>query len=834
MKLLFALLLISSAYATEIPTTRNMAPMLGQGYLSERQSLAGECLTGETVFEGSPEASISYASSISEQQLASELGLAAGAKARLGVMQASASASFFNASRSDAFSVSAIYTGTYFFKNRILKNPKLVNLNLNPEQWRETCGDEYVAQQTLGAKLFFSIRIDFLSEQEKNAFATHFSFDSPLASASAAVNRAVSSLSKRTRVTINVLQIGGKVDRVTEIFQGKDSTAYQFVQCSSGNFEKCQAVLAQAVAYATDTKNGFPSQINPEDGGPAVLSSTTQSYRMANIFLEMTPELDSQIKLARQQISQKYEVAYKQYSRVRRLIRDGVMRLSPKQREKFTEMEVFLFDFLQRSTESSLRCFNSPKQCSAAYQDIDEALYVEKDFLVEPEIFSQYCDLGQSPLAQKSLKRTMTSLVQIAQKSEPDLFIPAYEGAVVDPCHAAELAYARMTDLSLGGYVIEDLRPIALLTHLRTLDMRESDSRLKCPFEDATRCIRADFRSRNSFMAIHKDTKTLRVSHVATVLDDHQILITGNSQYAELFDPKTGQFELVGEQIVQRYYHTATKLKGGQVLLVGGFGRLASQSAEIFDSRIQRFSKVVSAPLFHRTAHTATLLADGRVLIAGGWSSKTGLFTDATTTAEIYDPKTQNFTQVASMNLPRASHKATLLNDNRVLITGDSTAEIYDPVLNQWRLVRSRMSYSRAEHTATKLQDGCVLIAGGFNNTAEIFDPQTESFIELSSLMSESRGEHEAVLLSDGRVVIFGGRSVNKPDVDMDGRHIEGLHATAEIFDPTSQLFTKLSKPMTSPRAIFTATSIAQNRILLVGGLGGLASYSAELFEYTP
>ena len=88
MKLILAFFLVSIAYATEIPTTRNLTPMLGQGYLSERQSLAGECLKGEIVSEGSPEASISYASSISEQQLASELGLAAGAKARLGVIQA--------------------------------------------------------------------------------------------------------------------------------------------------------------------------------------------------------------------------------------------------------------------------------------------------------------------------------------------------------------------------------------------------------------------------------------------------------------------------------------------------------------------------------------------------------------------------------------------------------------------------------------------------------------------------------------------------------------------------------------------------------------------------
>ncbi|MEI6806008.1 MAG: hypothetical protein WCK49_05820, partial [Myxococcaceae bacterium] len=57
-------LMFSIVHAAEIPTTRGFTPMLGQGYLSERQSLVGECLTGTAVFEGSPEASISYTSSI--------------------------------------------------------------------------------------------------------------------------------------------------------------------------------------------------------------------------------------------------------------------------------------------------------------------------------------------------------------------------------------------------------------------------------------------------------------------------------------------------------------------------------------------------------------------------------------------------------------------------------------------------------------------------------------------------------------------------------------------------------------------------------------------------
>ena len=80
-------------------------------------------------------------------------------------------------------------------------------------------------------------------------------------------------------------------------------------------------------------------------------------------------------------------------------------------------------------------------------------------------------------------------------------------------------------------------------------------------------------------------------------------------------------------------------------------------------------------------ADTATLLEDGRVLVTAACG----------TTAEIYDPSTNAFTQTGSLGVRRASKTATLLRDGRVLFAGGyncaaagqdgiwATAEIYDP-----------------------------------------------------------------------------------------------------------------------------------------------------------
>ena len=65
-----------------------------------------------------------------------------------------------------------------------------------------------------------------------------------------------------------------------------------------------------------------------------------------------------------------------------------------------------------------------------------------------------------------------------------------------------------------------------------------------------------------------------------------------------------------------RFWHTATLLPSGKVLVAGGYNDGSLSSAELYDPATGTWSGTVS--LNARALHTATLLLSGKVLVAGG------------------------------------------------------------------------------------------------------------------------------------------------------------------------------------------------------------------------
>ena len=273
---------------------------------------------------------------------------------------------------------------------------------------------------------------------------------------------------------------------------------------------------------------------------------------------------------------------------------------------------------------------------------------------------------------------------------------------------------------------------------------------------------------------------TARASHTATLLADGRVLVTGGvsarspAASAELYDPATDSWASAGNMATARASHAAAPLSDGRVLVTGGTSPSGASeaTAEVYDPADNSWSSV-SRMAAGRYMHTATALADGRVLLAGGVSGFGSGGTQVGST-ELYDPRADRWAHGAPMSTSRGAHTATVLPDDRVLVTGGverpgeftASAEAYDPAADRWTGAGA-MSIPRYEHAAAPLPGGEVLVSGGGAQgggltTAEIYDVQANRWAPTSS-MSVGRTGHRATALRDGRVLVTGGGPTSGP-----------------------------------------------------------------------
>ena len=244
-----------------------------------------------------------------------------------------------------------------------------------------------------------------------------------------------------------------------------------------------------------------------------------------------------------------------------------------------------------------------------------------------------------------------------------------------------------------------------------------------------------------------------RSQDTATLLGDGRVLVTGGAgeqgfhqplNSSELFDPKANKWTVGAALPAGFHAHTATALKDGRVLIAGGRNAghaPALAQSWLFDAAKGTWTQAQPLPV-GRTEHAATVLSDGKVLVTGGrLAGHDASFKDAA----VFDPATAAWTPVpALMNEARAAHTATLLAGGKVLIVGGTktyiggrienvvaSAEIYDPRTQQFTPA-AKAGGPRLQHSATMLGDGKVLVIAGTRlagakiaASAEIFDPGT-------------------------------------------------------------------------------------------------------------
>ena len=224
-------------------------------------------------------------------------------------------------------------------------------------------------------------------------------------------------------------------------------------------------------------------------------------------------------------------------------------------------------------------------------------------------------------------------------------------------------------------------------------------------------------------------------------LADHWIELTGAGTleipyYPRNFvDPKNGRVFMAGERIQSRWFDVDGSTASGP-------GRWISGPTHIYNK--------------NRDYGTAVMYEEGKILYAGGggdpgWGTPDPKASVPTATAEIIDlnAATPVWTSTGSMSVPRRHLNSTVLPDGQVLVTGGTsgggfvdinpgdatkTAELWNPTTNQWTTLAAN-SRMRVYHSVSLLlPDGTVLHGASGNamagtepvpdeNNHEIFSP---------------------------------------------------------------------------------------------------------------
>lgn len=117
---------------------------------------------------------------------------------------------------------------------------------------------------------------------------------------------------------------------------------------------------------------------------------------------------------------------------------------------------------------------------------------------------------------------------------------------------------------------------------------------------------------------------------------------------------------------------------------------LASSNRFVFSLSLETMTMKPLQPMrCNRYSHAATIM-DGKIYVAGGKASKDSYLCSV----ECYDPAEDKWTEVSSMNHPRANFGLVELNGKLYAVGHHESIEQYDPVEDTWISVRRKLNFT--------------------------------------------------------------------------------------------------------------------------------------------
>lgn len=256
-----------------------------------------------------------------------------------------------------------------------------------------------------------------------------------------------------------------------------------------------------------------------------------------------------------------------------------------------------------------------------------------------------------------------------------------------------------------------------------------------------------------------------RIYHTINRLNDGRVMVIGGflESSCEILNQDKSKWELTDSLKRKRLYgQTTTLLTDGRIMLVGGYTDYPANpvpevlnECELYDPLEEKWSEANSLNI-SRYNHSATLLKDGRLLIIGGTTLNNGFLPSC----EIFDPVSNKWTQAASMHFSRSHHSSTLLADGKVVVCGGRTkkVELYDPITNNWEVV-GETSFIINDNKAFTInnEEYLVLVSDQLPSGWEVLSLKNYNSV-YSNVFSRYINRQVFLKLNDSQLILVGGK----------------------------------------------------------------------------
>ena len=245
----------------------------------------------------------------------------------------------------------------------------------------------------------------------------------------------------------------------------------------------------------------------------------------------------------------------------------------------------------------------------------------------------------------------------------------------------------------------------------------------------------------------------------------------------------------------------ATAVLNGKIYVIAGYNAagFSTNNVQVYNPATNIWSAAAPNPILNN--HNSAAVAGGKLYSFGGLSNL----------AFVYNPVGDSWSAVASMHFPHGNTPAVGVVNEKIYVAGGTTGtqslrdlEAYDPVTNNWTLLAS-MNVAR-NHCAGAFIDGKFYVVGGRGSSSaatalEVYDPLSNTWSKRAPMPTGRSGIAAAAV--NGELYVFGGE-------------IPGFHAEVEVYNPTSNSWRRLPNMPTRRHGIWA--SVIGTKIYIPGG----------------